>query len=179
MGRNSRKAGLGLYNISASIKYAPGLYLIIHFVEDLKTAIRTRQFSNFLHYLPGSLVLLVSMLPFGIFNVIESTLLYQGDVGLRSTLATIQGPLLVEILLHLNILSFYNIFFILGSVLSLGVSLRIGKNIYERQVYFAHFMMFLLPFMATELYVVPLFHWFITMMRGNEDSDPLPNLPNK
>jgi hypothetical protein len=113
------------------------------------------------------------MIPFGFFNVLESTILFQGEIGRRTELATIQGPLLVEIMLHLNLLDFYNLVFLLSSFLALIFSLKIGKNTYEKIIYLQFIMLFLLPFMATELFVVTIFHWFFVMILENDDIDPL------
>jgi hypothetical protein len=170
---NKKSVGYTGYIMGASVKYAPGLHLVIHMIEDLRQSIDTRSITNFLPYILGSIILALTMIPFGFFNVIESTILFQGEIGRRTELATIQGPLLIEIMLHLDILDLYNIVFVLSSILALVLSLKMGKNTYEKIMYLQFIMLFLLPFMATELFVVTIFHWFFVMILENDDIDPL------
>jgi hypothetical protein len=170
---NKKSIGYTGYIMAASVKYTPGLNLVIHMIEDLQQSIDTRSITNFLPYILGSVTLALTMIPFGFFNVLESTILFQGEIGRRTELATIQGPLLVEIMLHLNLLDFYNLVFLLSSFLALIFSLKIGKNTYEKIIYLQFIMLFLLPFMATELFVVTIFHWFFVMILENDDIDPL------
>ena len=176
--RNKNSIGYTGYVMGASIKYAPGLHLIIHMIDDLKQSLDTRSMSNLIPYLFGSVILALTMIPFGFFNVLESTILYQGEIGRREGLATIQGPLLVEIMLHLDamfegLLGYYNIVFLLLSILTLIFALKVGRNTYEKIMYLQFIMLFLLPFMATELFIVTMFHWFFVMILENDDLDPL------
>jgi hypothetical protein len=170
---NKKSIGYAGYVMGASVKYTPGLHLVIHMIEDLQQSIDTRSVSNFLPYILGSVILALTMIPFGFFNVLESTILFQGEIGRRTELATIQGPLLVELMLHLNILDLYNIVFLLSSFLALIFSLKVGQNTYEKIMYLQFIMLFLLPFMATELFIVTIFHWFFVMILGNDNIDPL------
>jgi hypothetical protein len=170
--------GYTAYVLSASIKYTTGLHLIIHLIDDIQKSIIDRKFSRFIPYLIASFILLLTMLPFGVFNVLESTLLFQGEISRRTTLARIQGPLLVELLQHLDLLQYYNCLFLLTSMIALLLALKIGKNLYEKQLHLSFYMLFLLPFMATELFIIHIFHWFFTMMNDNEDHEFINMNPN-
>ena len=81
-------------------------------------------------------------------------------------------------MLHLDdtfegILGFYNIVFLLLSIITLIFALKVGRNTYEKIMFLQFIMLFLLPFMATELFIVTMFHWFFVMILENDDIDPL------
>ena len=171
--RKHKIAGYTSYMLSAAIKYMTGLYLIIFFLEDIKATLNDRNIRRFVPYIIASFVLLIMMIPFGIIQVIIATLFYQGDINDRIKVAAIQGPLLTEIMLYFGIINYYNIVFIITSIITLIVAWKVGKNTYERQMLLSFIMMFILPFMATELFIIPMFSWFFTMINNNEDIDPL------
>lgn len=173
--RKQKTLGYTNYVLSASIKYMTGLYLVIFFLEDLNITLKDKNITRFIPYIIGILVLTILMLPFGIIQVIIATLFYQGDISKRIGIASVEGPLLVEIMLIFNLLSYYDGVFIITSIITVIIAWKIGKNTYERQMLLAFSMMFLLPFMATELFIIPMFSWFFTMMNNNEDTDPLLN----
>ena len=111
----------------------------------------------------GAFVLFILVFPFGIGNVFSATILYQGDINYRGQVAGIYGPILIELVLLFNVLSYFTYIFIIMAILSVVLAFKFGKSTYERQMILCFLFMLILPFYATELAVVPLLLWMFKL----------------
>lgn len=164
-------AGVVSYIASAGVKYVTGLFLVVQFVEET-LAVRKIGDLRFLRpYLVGGAFFLLTILPFGALEVLEATFIYQGAVEERSSIAGVYGPLLVEVALVLGLFEYYTIIFLIASVVTFGIAFYVGKNTYERQMWWTFLLFFVLPFYATEMFVIPVLLWLFAIF-GKEFNFP-------
>lgn len=157
-----KKLGITAYVLSAGVKYITGLILFVQFVEEGMKVKSIEDLKFLIPYIVGSIVMLIIILPFGLGNMINATILYQ--VGpQRSQVAGIYGPILIEIILLFNILNLFTYIFIISIVVSIVLAFKIGKTTYERQMILCFLFMLILPFYGTELLIVPLLLWMFKL----------------
>ncbi|UCG03064.1 MAG: hypothetical protein JSW11_03560 [Candidatus Heimdallarchaeota archaeon] len=158
--------GMTFYVLAASVKYMVGFIIFFYFIQSLRKLINENQFTNWrvighelAPFVVSSLILTLICLPFGIFDVIKSVFLYQGDPQYREEVAQSVGPLLIEILKILNLTSFYLL--ILGAIVILALIIVWKQSTYAQIIHFSFLSMIILPFYATELFItLPFFFWF-------------------
>ncbi|MFX0061446.1 MAG: hypothetical protein ACFFC7_04605 [Candidatus Hermodarchaeota archaeon] len=168
--------GMIFYVLSASVKYMTGILILVHFFDDLKvlfqqsTPFRGR-FLFLLPYFLASLVLASFCLPFGLFEVFKAVFLYQGDPSYRGGVAAMTGPFLIEFLVFIDASSLYIPVAAIIFVLAFSYSFyNKSFSLVDKQVFLCFLAMFILPFYATELFVIPLFLWFLTMLKNTSHS---------
>lgn len=159
---NLKNKNLGVisYILAAGVKYMTGLLLMVQAMEEAMQVKKKEDLIFLKPYILGSVVFLVTIIPFGVIDILNATFLYQGDIVARAKVAGIYGPILVELALLLDILAFYNIIFLISAILSFIVAFKFGNNTYERQMIISFLFMFILPFYGTELIIVSLLLWY-------------------
>ncbi|MFX1534740.1 MAG: hypothetical protein ACFFDI_11000 [Promethearchaeota archaeon] len=168
--------GMIFYVLSASVKYMTGILILVHFFDDLKTLFRQskplqERFLFLLPYFLASLVLVIFCLPFGLFEVFKAVFLYQGDPSYRGGVAAMTGPFLIEVLVFIGASSLYIPVAAIIFVLAFSYSFyNKSFSLADKQVFLCFVVMFILPFYATELFVIPLFLWFLTMIKNTTHS---------
>ncbi|MHA2363233.1 MAG: hypothetical protein ACXAC7_04700 [Candidatus Hodarchaeales archaeon] len=155
--------GIFSYIMSAGVKYIAGLLLVVHTLEDALTIRRLQDLRIIRPYLVGSVLFFLLILPFGFFDVLKATFLYQGEISARSEVAGVYGPILVEIMLFLDIIELYTVCFFLTSGICVIIAFRKGETTYERQMWLSYLFMFILPFYGTEFLIIPLILWFFSI----------------
>lgn len=157
-----RYSAMIFYVLSASVKYMTGLLIIGHFWRDLKEiyAAETKNiaFKLIVPYIVASIVLMITMIPFGIINVLIAVFLYQGLPEFRNDVAQTAGPLLIEILNFFSLENYYLVIVLIIVIVAL-VMLK-DKEINEMVMHLSFLVMLILPFYATELFIVPLLYWW-------------------
>ena len=81
--RNNAYFGVLFYILAAGVKYMTGLFLLVHFIEEVSHTKKKEDLRFLKPYLLGSVIFLITIMPFGILNVLNATFLYQGDVSTR------------------------------------------------------------------------------------------------
>ncbi|MFX1252674.1 MAG: hypothetical protein ACFFCZ_13795 [Promethearchaeota archaeon] len=169
--QENKVLGMIFYVLSASVKYMTGILILVHFFDDLKLVFQQsthfrQRFLFLLPYFLASLVLAIFCLPFGLLEVIKAVFLYQGDPSYRGGVAAMTGPFLIEFLVFIGASSLYipiaAIVFVLAFIYSFYNK---SFSLADKQVFLCFVAMFILPFYATELFVIPLFLWFLTMVK--------------
>jgi len=159
--------GMVFYVLAASVKYMVGFIILFYFVRTIKELYKERGPFNIWKlvgykltpYIISSLVLILICLPFGLIDVIKSVFIYQGDPQYREDVAQSVGPLLIEILKSLNLISLY--LPIVGVIVILALIILIKQPTYDQIIHFSFLAMIILPFYATELFItLPFFFWF-------------------
>ena len=140
-----------------------GLFLLVHFIEEVSHTKKKEDLRFLKPYLLGSVIFLITIMPFGILNVLNATFLYQGDVSTRMKIAGIYGPILIEFALWFNFLDIYTFIFVIFALLSFIIAFKYGKNTYERKMIISFLFMFILPFYGTELIVVSILLWYFSL----------------
>ena len=158
-----KKTGITSYVLSAGVKYVAGLLILVQFIEEAIKIKSIKDLKFIIPYIIGALVIFILVFPFGIGNVFSATILYQGDINYRGQVAGIYGPILIELVLLFNVLSYFTYIFIIMAILSVVLAFKFGKSTYERQMILCFLFMLILPFYATELAVVPLLLWMFKL----------------
>ena len=169
--------GMTFYVLAASVKYMVGFIIFFYFIQSLKELYYEKQFTNWrvlgqklAPYAISSLILTLSCLPFGFFDVIASVFLYQGDPQYRAEVAQFVGPLLIEILKFLNLISWY--LPILVVIVFLALLILWQQPTYDQIIHFSFLAMIILPFYGTELFItLPFFFWFKEGFRAYRDTN--------
>ncbi|MFW9902880.1 MAG: hypothetical protein ACFFFH_00990 [Candidatus Thorarchaeota archaeon] len=158
--------GMTFYVLAASVKYMVGFIVLFYFIQSVKELYNENQHVNWqligyklAPFVISSLILTLICLPFGLFDVINSVFLYQGDPHYRAEVAQSIGPLLIEILKFLNLTSWYLL--VLGVIVILALIILSKHPTYDQIIHFSFLAMIILPFYATELFItLPFFFWF-------------------
>jgi hypothetical protein len=174
--------GMTFYVLAASVKYMVGFIILFYFIQSLKELHNEKQFTNWYPishqlapFLISSLVLTLTCLPFGFFDVINSVFLYQGDPQYRAEVAQSVGPLVIEILKFLNLTSWY--LPVVGVIVILALIILGKQSTYDQIIHFSFLAMFILPFYATELFItLPFFFWFKEGFKGIQNTNQVATL---
>ena len=158
-----KKTGIISYVLSAGVKYVAGLLILVQFIEEATKIKSLKDLKFIIPYGVCAFALFILIIPFGIGNVFSATILYQGDISYRCQVAGIYGPILIELVLLFNVLSYFTYIFIIMGVVSVVLAFRFGKSTYEKQMIICFLFMLILPFYATELAVVPLLLWMFKL----------------
>ncbi|MFX1517082.1 MAG: hypothetical protein ACFFC6_12340 [Promethearchaeota archaeon] len=175
--KEQRILGMTFYVLAASVKYMVGFIIFFYFIQSLKELYYEKQFTNWrvlgqklAPYAISSLILTLICLPFGFFDVITSVFLYQGDPQYRAEVAQFVGPLLIEILKFLNLISWY--LPILVVIVFLALIILWQQPTYTQIIHFSFLAMIILPFYGTELFItLPFFFWFKEGFRAYRDTN--------
>jgi hypothetical protein len=155
--------GITSYILAAGVKYITGLLLFVQISEELVKIRKISEIKLLIPYFIGSFVFFILILPFGVYNVLNATFLYQIEVNARSQVAGIYGPILIEFVLIFNLLEYYTIIFLIATIISIYIAFKFGKSTYERQMILSFLFMMILPFYGTELTIVPLLLWMFQL----------------
>ncbi|MHA2243671.1 MAG: hypothetical protein ACXADY_01750 [Candidatus Hodarchaeales archaeon] len=157
--------GMTFYVLAASVKYMVGFIILFYLIQTLKEIHKEEQFTNWrlighnlTPFVISGLILTLFCLPFGLFDVIKSVFLYQGDPQYRDDVAQSVGPLLIEILNLINLKSLY--LPITGIIVILAFIFLKNQPTYEKIIHFSFLSMIILPFYATELFITLPFYWW-------------------
>ncbi len=159
--KKQKTLGLISYLVGAASKYMTGMlffnYLSCEIRNLLSRKITIRQFvRTLIPFISSSVIFLIFVIPFGIWNVLVSTFLYQGEINARSEVAQIKGPILVEIFKALDLLSVYLPIFLLLTILFVSFIMIKVSNHLDQFIAISFYFMFTLPFYGTELFGAPL-----------------------
>ncbi len=146
----NRTLEVSFYVLGAQVKFMTGLIVAIYFFDQIRS--RDYYWKNYFPYITGLLLYIITILPFGIWPVINGSLLQQGDPSERT--GQLRGPLLVEILLVLK----QTLLLIPLAIVILIIVYFISTDrpFNDREVILCLTSLFLLPFYGTELSIIPL-----------------------
>ncbi len=155
--------GITAYIFAAGVKYITGLLLFVQIVEEFSHVRKIKDLAFLKPYIFGSILFAILIIPFGFYNMLNATFLYQLETSSRSQVAGIYGPILIELVLLFNLLNYYSIIFIIAAFISVLISFKFGKTTYEREIILSFCFLLILPFYGTELTVVPLLLWLFKL----------------
>ena len=156
-------SGITAYIFAAGVKYITGLLLFVQIIEEFMHVRKLEDLKFLEPYIIGSIIFAILIAPFGFYNMLNATFLYQLEVSKRSQLAGIYGPLLIELVLEFNLLNYFSFIFIIASIISIFISFKLGKTTYEREIILTFCFLLILPFYGTELTIVPLLLWLFKL----------------
>ena len=156
-------SGIAAYIFAAGVKYITGLLLFVQIVEEFLHIRKLEDLKFLIPYIIGTIPFLIIIAPFGFYNMINATFLYQLDVSSRSQVAGIYDPLLIELVLEFDLLNYFSLIFIIASNISIFISFKLGKTTYEREIILTFCFLLILPFYGTELTIVPLLLWLFKL----------------
>ena len=159
---SNHNAGITAYILAAGVKYITGLLLFVQMIEEFMHVKKISDLKFLKPYIIGT-VFSILIAPFGFYNMINATFLYQLEVSSRSQVAGIYGPILIEVVLLFNLLDYFSIIFIIAVIISIIITFKLGKTTYEREMILSLCFMLILPFYGTELAIVPLLLWLFKL----------------
>ncbi len=186
--RKQRGLGILIWIFSSSSKYITGVFVFFLFFFDLQKVFLTsrgaprRLSQSFIRenlttlapYVIGSMLFILTWVPFGIWEVIRGVFLYQGSLSERSQIAEIKGPLLVEVLKVIGALDFYMPVFLILLVTSIVVVSWFYKGRPMHQfIMMSLILMLIFPFYGTELFCAPAAAMIIYLFRSKERESEL------
>lgn len=151
--------GITAYILAAGVKYITGLLIFVQIVEEILHVRSIKELKLFIPYITGSIIFFIIILPYGLYNMLNATILYQIEVNARSQVAQTYGPILINVVLILDLYKFFSIIFGIAVIVSILLTWRFGKTTYEREMILSFLFMLILPFYGTELLIVPILLW--------------------